>query len=661
MIRPDALPSSSPAVPAPTAPSAPSLGVPIEPRRLLGALLRARRRLGCSVLAAALVGALAGKFVVPKSYLASATLLWQPPTAGHADATREVATVAQSVKVPTNLVAVRERLGLTISIDKLAQQLEVTLGDNSHLLIISAHTPDRDASVLLTQTAVNVFLDAQRRQAQGKLEESVSALRQSLAQADTAQAQARSRYDAFRTEHHVEDFSIDVLTAIQDAARLRVSASEAEVDLRGLEARLSSLRGAHATAASQVVLSRNETNDDQARLGRLDSELAGLRARFTDDHPRVQAAAAEVEALRGRLDSASPTVVGQVVGRSPLHYALTMQVEESTALRRAVAERARALTDLRRAAEERAGHLTHVQGEAARLLSDVQANEGHVASLFQQLASAEDDVRKASSGFQVVSSPLRPERSEKGMGRVVAIVLPLLVLVVGMLVVLVRELRTGMVRSASEVAHWLRGPVVWASSWPAAGSPTTLARELSDAIEGPPRVIGVLGLGGSPSQALVELAVARLKLRGSPVSVWDARDACILGEDALPEACEDRAVGEWLQGMTQKGRVVLVTGLDGAPLEALRALSRWLDSLLVVVGSGSTGAFELRALGQALPRLTGRLGAVVVNAPDGLGAREVRGATWLPPAAVDAPSPADRRSVAQRLQRRTARSRSRRS
>ncbi|MCU0654384.1 MAG: hypothetical protein MUF64_03560 [Polyangiaceae bacterium] len=649
MFRDDATPQgATPTEPSPMA--AKSLGLPVEPRRLLWAIWGFRRWGAIAVVVTGLIGAAVGKFAVPKSYLSSATLLWQPATSARSDEVREVATLAQSVKVPANLLRVRERLKLSNSIEQLARGVEVSLGENSHLMLISARSSSRQEAADLAQAVVEVFLDAQREQAQSKLQETVNALQQSLKQAQQEATQARGRYDAFRSEHRVDDFSADVQAAITEAARLRVSAGDVSVELRGLEARLQALKGARSNFSERVVLSRNEQNEDQARLGRLESELAGLRARFTDDHPRVKSASAEVDALRGRVEDATPTVVGQVVGRNPVRDALVMQVEESTALRKAMAERARALADLRQAAEQRASLLTQVQGEAARLLAEVQANEAHVALLLKQIAMAEDDVRGATSGFQVLSKPLPPERSEKGFGRIVAVAFPGVALVLSILIALVRELRTGCVRAASEVAYWLKAPVIWASSWPGAGAPAVLARELADHLENRGAVVGVLGMGGAPSQEVVALLSQRLASRSCPVSIWDAREEEVVGPDALPEACEDPRIGRKLRAKAARGNLVLVVGLEDAEIEQLRALSRWMDGLLVVITSGKVRLLDLRSLPDSLPRLQGKMGAVVVAQPDELGGREVRGPEWLPP-------PAPARLLQRKLERKGPRRR----
>ena len=58
--------------------------------------------------------------------------------------------------------------------------------------------------------------------------------------------------------HHVEDFPAEIQTAIQEVARLRAAASDSEVELKGLQAKVHALREAKLVAPEKVVISRQE-------------------------------------------------------------------------------------------------------------------------------------------------------------------------------------------------------------------------------------------------------------------------------------------------------------------------------------------------------------------------------------------------------------------
>jgi uncharacterized protein involved in exopolysaccharide biosynthesis len=609
---------------APAAAEAPPppkrLGSPVEPRRILHAIRRARKLLSGVTAVAAILGAVAGK-TAPKTYAAAATILWEPPTGVRADPVRELATLSQSVKLPANLLHVRERTGGGQPLESLDKAIEVKLGENSMLLTVTARGKTAHAAADLAQATVDVFMDAQRERARTRLREVVTALRQSLSQAEAAHVESRDQYDAFRAENGVDDFPTEIQTAIQDVARLRLAVKDAQVELQGVEARQGALRESHAKNPESVVISRSELNSDDARVGQLETELAEARARFAGDHPRVQVIEAELTSLREHARASAPVVSGQIVGRNAIRDSLTAQIEESSALRSAIAVRAGALATLQQQAESRAAQLSGVQGQAAKLLADVKANEDHVALLLKQLAMAEDDIRSASSGFQTLSSATPPEHSEKSVGRVLAVVIPVIALLLTAIVVLVRELGKVRITTGGEAAYFAKAPVLWSTSWPAKdpvepdGEASALARALADACEDCPGVIGVAALG-EPSTAgdLGALLVDRLRRRGRRAVVFDATQPRGAAGATAADVLEGRAFGARLAALARKHEHVVALLPPASDLAALRAAGRWLDGVLLVVESGLSGKEELYDVTQAVSKGKG-VAIAVVNVP----------------------------------------------
>ena len=589
-------------------------GTPIDPWRVVGALVKRRRRALGLLIVTGIAGVAVAKFALPHNYSSSATVQWEAPATAKADPGREVATIAQSVKLPQHLREVRKRLGREDRLEALAKRVEVKPGENSMLVTVSAQGSSGEEAAALAQTTVDVFLEAQRARAREHLEVDLAAIRQSLVQAEQSQTAARGRYDAFRAEHDVDDFPAEVQASIQELVRLRIASNDARIELDGLQARERALRTAHAGRPQTVVLSRNEQSPDEIRRAQLDTELTELRAHLAEDHPRVKTLLAERDAVRTRADVEAPTITGQTVGRDTVRESLTLQVEESNALHQAVLERTHTLKSVLAQAEERASHLSGVQGEAARLLSDVKANDEHVGTLMKQLATAEDDVRAAQSGFQLVSRAHVPENHERGIGRVVALAAPLAALLLFALWTCARELAGLRLRTASEVAYWGRGPVLWSTTWPrvrpdaAAGELADMTRELADAVERRPAVLGILALGDCQrADDVAELLVNRLHERG--------RTACVELAPESAEILEHRAFGERLAGLAEENRHVLLTLRRGDDVSALRAALRWLDGVLVVVPAGAQGP-RLAAWAKSLGLDAGGYGFVLVGTPE---------------------------------------------
>jgi uncharacterized protein involved in exopolysaccharide biosynthesis len=617
MFRPDLAAEETPK--APPATPGETGGMVVDPRRILRAIGRVKRPLVGLLLGASLVGAVTAKLVLPKTYAAKATLLWEPPASAHTEGGRELTTLAQSVKLPTNLLAVRSELHRTETIEALAKSIDVTFADNSRLIEITGKDSERSRAAGLANAMVDVFLRAQRDVASNRLREVVLALRQSLLQSEKALSDSRTKYDHFRAEHHVDDFPFEIQGAIAETARLRVSAHDAEIELQGMQARESAFRHAQAASPTSVVMSQTEENTDASRLGRAETELSALRAKYSDDHPSVLALEAEVSGLKARARGMPHAVVGQTLGRNPVYDSLGAQLEESRAVRTAMAERARALGVVQREAELRATQLTAVQGEAARLLANVNANEEHVNVLLKQIAMAEDDVRVASSGFQLVSGATPPERAEKGFGRVVAIAVPALTALIALLVVVYRELRGMRIKTASEASYWGRAPVLASTSWPEDdGEPSAPAeRYLADAFERRSGVVGIAPMGeGESAVALASAVVSRLEARGRTCVIIDARESLYGARGAaLADAIEHRSFADGIEKLREVRDHVLVLLPTTAQPMALRASLRSLDSLLIVLQSGKVRATELAALRATLGLKRGGLGLALTHVP----------------------------------------------
>lgn len=485
------------------------------------------------------------------------------------------------------------------------------------LLTVTAKAKSKETSRALAQATVDVFLESQRAKAQAKLQIVVDALRQSLAQAEVAQAEARSKYTEFRRFNHVEDFPLEVQTAIQEVARLRSAAKDTEVEVKSLEAKVHALRESQLQSPERVVLSQQEQLDDEVKKGQLETELAQLRAKLTDEHPKVRSTVAELDALKEHSKTTTPTIAAQVVGRSAIHDSLALSVEESSALRKSYTERAKTLATLKQQAEDRASSLTQVEGEAARLLADVKAHEDHVTLLLKQLAMAEDDVRAATSGFQVVSNPAEPEHSEKGIGRVIAAAVPLVGMVLTILFFVLRDLKNLKAKAPNEMAFWTNSPVLAVVGDNDKVYDSGL-RNLVEIVEKKPGVIGwtTLGTAAGMAEPLVEQMVKRLRRRGFDAGEIAAKDvpARVVAKTLpLEERLESIAFGTWLGKQAQPYEHLSVQLPTCEDTNVIRAAARWLDSIFVVVKAGEYSVLELSRLKTRLGLEGLGLGLIIVD------------------------------------------------
>lgn len=612
-------------------------GMAVDVWRLVHPLRRNVKLLAMLLAISVILGTVVGRHGIPKAYVAKAILLWEPPAAGRAERTREISTLVDSVKLPANLDLVRERLGFREPLHALAKRIDVTTGDPSMLITISATSTRPEAAAELANTMVDVYLDAQRKVSESRLRETAESLRLSLVQSRKSLEESRDRYDRFRTDHRIGDLSIEVQAAIEEVARLRVAANDARVELESSLAEEAAQRRIRSVAP-RALGPVDDSPANAARLAEVESNLANARARHTEEHPRVKLLEAEAAELRSR-GAAGTSGTARVAAPTPG----AGRLEHTVQTRRAAEQRRKALQDVIRESEERASKLTAVEGEAARLLADMNAQQDHVASLLKQSATAEDDVRSASSYFQIVSRASPPDHPERGFGWIFALGFPVAVVLLAILLLLLREMKSLSARTATEAAFWARAPVLWSSSWPRGTEAECreLGRQLANVIESRPGVVGFTVLRGSKSDGdaaswLAELVADRLNARGENSNMVDLRYRVLQEQFELADALEHRVLGEEIGLLRSDFHAVLTVLPSLDDPASVRAALRWIDALVVIVPSGRASYKRLHSLRHTLGLQEHGLGLVMIGVPADLLQSTARTATaafafWPPP------------------------------
>jgi hypothetical protein len=429
-----------------------------------------------------------------------------------------------------------------------------------------------------------------------RLTEEVQTLSQALANAERELVRAREGYDAFRRQHGIADLSVERQRAIEDAAQLRAQAELARADTATETARAAV--GAVATSSAEA-----------RRLIEMRAQLAQERARLTDDHPRVQALKARIEAMEGVVANRTP-VPGQDV--------------RTGITREAAAQRQTALEDLAQEARDRVARLSQIDGEASALLAAVQISEGHRTRLTEELAVAQDAARSPETDFRV-AAPAVVADSPVGTGRrlLIATLAFLFCLLVGLTAILWTDLRGLRVRTAVEAAYWGGGPVIGTTSWPVDKDQLKeLIHELDDfAPDARGRTL-VVAAREQDAPLAAELA-AHLSADWQPPSDLKLDDAKLADEMDVPKLAPGESVGTALARldvdhplrMWLEERVLITeawTGKSNGP--QLRRAARLADRVLVVVASGELSAAELSRIRAQIGREDG-VGFVVVGIP----------------------------------------------
>ena len=599
-------------------------GTPIDAHRMRRVLRRARFWL----LAAALLGTAGGGalalFVVPRDWVAVASLVYEGvpevagiPTPGDTD----LPTMVDSVKLPANMRAVRERLSEDAPIDELGQKIEVSVEANSNVMNITARDGAAEDAAALANAAVAVFLEHRVEVERVRLQEHLDVLEEDIRLARDAHAQARTRYDAFREEHGISDFTAEQEHAIEAAAALRAEADMARADAQSEDARLRELSVA-LRQQSRTVVTEVQTSPEELELARVRGELAQAQASLSPDHPRVRALEQRVATAAQRVAAGGArTVADRTVSTSPGFEALQGSVQGTAAAREAARQREQTLEERLNAARERLSALSVIEGEASTLLAAVTVAEEHSNALGVRQRALEDALRSPSSGFRVVSEAMPPEQPAEGKARwAMVVALPLLLVLLVLGVFGSKELRGLKIVTPREVGYWANGPVLGATAWPRTSHDLyELASELDDHF--PDALGSTLVVGATDHEAKYARQLADwLKDDWQPtVTVGKPAEST----PSTPPA--PRRSGAALAVREPAGALAAPATIEIAPYSGeehagprLRRAVRLADRVIVVVESGRHSAIDLNKLRARLGRVDMRVGFIVVNLPDEL-------------------------------------------
>lgn len=559
-------------------------GFPVDLRSVVSSVAAGKRWIALASTLALIAGTAIAKTKVPREYASELSILWEPSADGPAeDEGRTLRTLADSVKLPVNLAATRERLRVQQTLDRIGRRLDVTSSTETRLIVLHGTGESPEEARSITQTMADVFIEHRASLQRARLDEQLRTIATDAREARNSLETARARYDDFRRAHGIANLPAEQLAAIEHAARLRADADLARAEAEGETAREGALRAAARAQTPLTVLSESQQMFGATQLAEVQGQLTTARARLTHAHPALQSLEAQARALRDGADDSVRT--GRIIGRNPHWDAYTASAATASAVGSSLRRREEILRSSLRETAARVDELASLDGQSSTLLASVSVAERHLAEVLARQAHAEDARRAPSTGLRVVAAAVAPDRPSKSLRRVVIGASPVLGALVALMVLLVRALRGGRVMTPSEVAFWVGAPVIASSDWPAKkGSLGVLADDVRESIERTTGSTLIVALSEESRATARELAA---KLKKTDSSQNETKRRSDSGHD----------VRAW-------------DGASSGP--ALRRAARAVDRVLIVVESGAHVMWALRAVREQLGT-PAPLACVVVN------------------------------------------------
>jgi uncharacterized protein involved in exopolysaccharide biosynthesis len=425
-----------------------------------------RKPLLRAFLIASAVALLASLFV-PETYESSAQLLFEgTPLLESGRSQPRPDAFVQSAIAPNQLREVRDRLGWDVSLDELDSMIDVTLDGEAGMFIDGEAGTAKEAHEL-TRAALDVFLARQSSFNAKKLATLIEENRAALVRAKERREEANRAYDAFREKSGKPDLIQEQQSLLTRAAEFRAKADDAVVEVAAQRARVEELERAQRELPNQIVASATKGSPIDTPLAQARSELASARASLSEQHPTVQALKQRVASLQAQRQGQRTEIGEQTLAANPARAMVDQQLATARATLAAARERESALRVLLDANKAEVDLLSLEEGEARQVLGELELANNRFGALTERGATLRDAAVGQLTGFRVLSVPMLPEESHRSGSLVVFLMLfPVLIVLIFVLVLIGRRLKTLTVEAPREVAWWGNGPVLGTSVWP---------------------------------------------------------------------------------------------------------------------------------------------------------------------------------------------------
>ncbi|HWP47817.1 MAG TPA: GNVR domain-containing protein [Candidatus Limnocylindrales bacterium] len=411
-----------------------------------------------------LCGATVASFILPEVYRSSTTILIErdqvinPLTKGLGVASEmeeRLRTLRQGILSRPLIEKVIKKLGLDLSVQnpvefedlikEIQKNLTVTVKGND-LFSVSYEGQNpvqvRDLVSTLTGLYIEENLNAKRSEAYAAFDfinEQLQIYKKKLEDSEKTLREFK--------EANLKDLRYKIPTVLKDGGTGEVQAGSPVGELLGAGAQNSHMAKLeqYQNALTEVEIALKEANlkmsllknqlekeppttnnktilanPVETKLKELESQLAGLRTQYTDQHPDVIQTKNEIEMLKKQLASSKPIVIKNPEGSSMVNPVYENLRKELTAVEiqiKSLEKRRDQLQSKIEEAELKVKSIPKLEQEFIRLTRDYNVNENIYQMLLRRLEEArisrELEVKDKGTTFTVIEPPVLPLRPVK--------------------------------------------------------------------------------------------------------------------------------------------------------------------------------------------------------------------------------------------------------
>lgn len=210
-------------------------------------------------------------------------------------------TVAEMVKIPRNLEAVRAAMGSDIDAGELGGMIDVSIRRSSNLIRIGAVTKNGD----LSKEVANALAEVAVADSQKRYEEAANRAHEFLKEEEEV---ARKRLDVlnreiakFKSQERLVELDLDNRAVVSQSSDLQTALKNATLEYEGMLAQYQNMEREVNNLPDTIVSYEYEDSPLKGRITNREMALLEARTRYGPDNPKVLILEEELRQLRRAL------------------------------------------------------------------------------------------------------------------------------------------------------------------------------------------------------------------------------------------------------------------------------------------------------------------------------------------------------------------------
>lgn len=355
--------------------------------------------------------------------------------------TFDINTILETVRTRDVLSDVIAKLELDLSPEQLYKNIEVQRGNRSNVLRFSVSWNDPDMAAIVANTAAESFIlnntellnSATLRIHNYYLEQQKQRMNNIM--------DLEEQYEQYRAEYGVISIPHETQTKFDQLKEIEIKMIENSLRIKDMDSKIAEMEEKLADIPSEVIQTWTYTATDEKKLLSLEKDLELLRARYTDENPKVKKIIAEINDLRKTMAEQKRDLPEAVTwGPSGLTEVYTIdkarfEVEREGALK--MNEEFQIEVEHIRSTLE---NLTQVQKEFFEIERQLELNRDILRLVESRLAESKMAMQSNVSDYEILEEAKAPPHPEGGRRKLIVLAFGFLVFLGASFFVVIKEI-----------------------------------------------------------------------------------------------------------------------------------------------------------------------------------------------------------------------------